>query len=202
MEPLTPSPYASVIYSATRTRSKVGPKQPCDLRVSQTSAARERNITPAWAGPTFRRAPRVRVGCHRADALWFPSRSSGGPGSPFGPWPLGTGAKRSKAATWVSNYTKVLRCTSFGRSSQVVGGPAKLEKSSRVTNKTLCASDRREVALMTSVRWGRRRGWRPSTDSRPQAVHRHRGPSCPTRQLFSPHGEGPLSRSRNHLEPP
>src|SRR5262249_38651314 len=34
LEPLAPSPYASVIYSAPRTRPKGGPKQPLpDLRV-------------------------------------------------------------------------------------------------------------------------------------------------------------------------
>ncbi len=173
---------------------KGGPKQPCDLRVSQASAARERKITPAWAGPTFHRAPRVRVDCHQAAALRFPSRSSGGPGSPFGPRPLGTGAKRNKAATRVSNHTKALRHNSFGRSPQVAGGLATIEKIARVTNKKRHASARQEAALMTSVRWGMHHGWLPSAGSRPRAAPRHRGPSCPIRLSSSPHEEEPRRR--------
>src|SRR6266511_946506 len=36
LEPLAPSPYASVIYSAPRTRSKVGPERPSVHRVDQS----------------------------------------------------------------------------------------------------------------------------------------------------------------------
>src|SRR2546428_10692641 len=106
LEPLAPSPYASVIYSAPRTRSKVGPKRPSVHRVDQslrrfaggTGDFRRSDLSSAVRG--FRDPPGLRPS--------GPVHSLGDPGPSLRPWPHGTGAKGSKAPRLVSNPAKEL----------------------------------------------------------------------------------------------
>jgi hypothetical protein len=190
LEPLAPSPYASVIYSATRTRSKGGPKQPGDHRVSQACAAHGRRIVPAWAGPTLRRVPPRFASVAIGLAPSGPLRSSGGPGSPFGPRPLGTGAKGNKAITECQTTQNCCDAILSNGFSQVVGGLAPREKIVRVTNKTARGHRRAHAALLASVRWGTYFGWPRSAGSPPPVDRRRHAPSYPTRRWSSQSAKG------------
>src|SRR5436190_9475838 len=82
LEPLAPSPYASVIYSVSRTRSEGGPKQPLrDLRMPSRPRFR---LPVRGERQSLRSFERV---AGRSRAGFLRSRR-----------PLGTGAKTSKVA--------------------------------------------------------------------------------------------------------
>jgi hypothetical protein len=137
LEPLAPSPYASVIYSAPRTRSKGGPKRPVTIGSARALPAGPRP-GPLRLAPL--RSPSRSGGSApfslRAFAPRVPVRSLGGPGPSPRPKPLGTGAKSSKGRTGVSNRAQSLSRNAFRRYAQVMPGPDIVKKPLRLTKKT------------------------------------------------------------------
>jgi hypothetical protein len=98
LEPLTPSPYPSVIYSAPRTRSKGGPKRPVTIGSASTLLAGPRPRPVATCAAPVSAAVRwvcsVLPGSFRSAG---PGAFPGRPRPSLRPKPLGTGAKSSKA---------------------------------------------------------------------------------------------------------
>ena len=115
LEPLTPSPYASVIYSATRTRSKVGPKRP-----GCPPGARWLRVPPV---PAFLRTE-VR-------SVPFRGRPRGPPCSHRPLRPLGTGRKVARRrGLRVNRPDKPLRPNGSHAFAQVAPGVRDARKNS------------------------------------------------------------------------